>query len=117
MNPMNDKTTRKHRKKLLRDLRKVLPPLMSTDEQAMEAKALVKLVHPVSKWIWYLVEFDGERQFFGLVVGSCTELSTFYWSDLVEHENNCGALFEIDADFSPTTLRELDDKHYAEKGC
>lgn len=114
---MNDRMHKKRRKLLIRDLRKVLPPIMSTDHQELGAKARVKLVHPVSKWIWYLVEFDGERQFFGVVVGSCTELCTFYWSDLMAHENTYGAAFEIDANFSPRTIRELEDQHYPETGC
>ncbi|YAF99184.1 MAG: DUF2958 domain-containing protein (plasmid) [Nodularia sp. CChRGM 3473] len=58
------------------EIRSQLPDLYS-QENIPDPIAYVKFFNPVSNWIWYVTEFDGEDTFFGLVQGFEEELGYF----------------------------------------
>lgn len=96
------------------EIRKRLPTLYETEEQGLEALALVKFFTPDSDWTWYASEFDGEDTFFGLVSGLDVELGYFLLSELEGVRGPMGLPIERDKFFEPTTLRELQEKHRRE---
>ena len=55
-------------KLLTKDLRKVLPPLYS-QENEKDPLVICKFFLPMTKWTWFATEFDGKDTFFGFVVG------------------------------------------------
>jgi hypothetical protein len=97
-------------KLLTKALLKKLPPLGATEEQGMDALALVKFFYPDFSWTWYGVEFDGEDIFFGLVEGFETEMGTFSLSELKANRGKLGLPIERDKWFQPVSLRELYEK-------
>src|SRR6266487_5652898 len=50
------------------------PPLYSQDGQGDEAIVYVKIFDPSGSWTWYLTEWDGAQEAFGLVRGNDCEL-------------------------------------------
>lgn len=101
-------------KLLTKELRRKLPKLYATEEQGLEALALVKFFTPDSSWIWYASEFDGEDTFFGLAVGAYPELGYFSLSELQKVRGALGLPVERDLWFEPTTLKVLMEKHIQE---
>lgn len=73
-------------KLMTKAIEKALPPLGATEDIAPDDKTIqVKFFHPLSSWVWYVVE--GERrgedwEFFGLVRGHAWEWGYFKLSDL-----------------------------------
>jgi hypothetical protein len=65
-------------KLLTQENRKALPPLYSQDGEGMEAVAHVKFFHPMSRYTFYVTEFDGDDTLFGYCVSplgpDCDEL-------------------------------------------
>ena len=97
-------------KLLTKELRKKLPALKSTDGQDGDAIAYVKLFSPYTNWTWYVTEFDGQDELFGLVVGYATELGTFFLRELEDLEGAAGLkLVERDLYWKPMPLREIPD--------
>jgi hypothetical protein len=91
---------------LTQAIRKSFPEWMSTDGMGDEAPVTVKFFTPDSNWTWYAIEFDGEDQFFGLVVGLETELGYFSLSELESVTGPMGLHIERDLHFGPHTLGE-----------
>lgn len=83
------------------------PPLYSQDEKGDDAIAYVKIFNPCGSWTWYLTEWDGEDEAFGLVFGDCCELGFIPLSELAVLPGALGIGMEIDVWFKPTTLREI----------
>jgi hypothetical protein len=50
------------------------PFLYSQDEKGEDAIAHVKIFDPCGRWTWYLTEWDGADEAFGLVGGDCCSL-------------------------------------------
>ena len=91
--------------------RKDLPELYANEDIGLDAKAIVKFFTPDSNWTWYASEFDGEDIFFGLVAGFETELGYFSLNELQSARGPMGLPIERDRWFTPTTLRELQERH------
>lgn len=93
-------------KLLTEAIREKLPPLRATEHDA-DPLAVVKFFTPWSNWTWYATEFDGEDQFFGLVVGFDTELGYFSLSELQNARGPAGLRIERDLHFTATPLSKL----------
>jgi hypothetical protein len=82
------------------------PPICSQDGKGMEAIAYVKLFDPCGSWTWYLTEWDGESEAFGLVVGHETEFGYIPLCELADVPGRMGIGIEIDMHWMPRTLKE-----------
>lgn len=93
-------------KLLPQKVRKLLPPLGSTEGQR-DPIAIAKFFCPDGSWSWYATEFDGDDTFFGLVDGDVRELGPFSLSELSSVRGKLGLPVERDLYFHPTALSEL----------
>ena len=59
-------------------------PLLYATRHHPDPLVLARFFHPNSSWSWYVTEFDGEQEFFGLVAGFEIELGYFLRSELEE---------------------------------
>lgn len=82
-------------------------PVLYAQEQANDPIAYIKFFTPDSQWTWYVLEFDGEDLFFGLVQGFAEELGYFSFSELSEVRGPLGLPIERDLYFKPTPLSKL----------
>ena len=110
--------------------RQRLPPLYSSEELGLGARAQVKFSTPDSSWCWYASEgsfvdedghFDTDREkvdfvCFGLVVGFEIELGYWSLSELEAARGPLGLPIERDLDFEPKSLRELKELHERRRG-
>lgn len=88
------------------DLRRSLPTLYET-ERSDNPTVHAKFFTPWTNWTWYVIEFDGEDLFFGLVEGHEVELGYFRLSELAEVVGPGGLGIERDEFFKPAPLREV----------
>ncbi|AOQ24551.1 hypothetical protein MTAT_18940 [Moorella thermoacetica] len=93
-------------KLLTEELRKTIPPLYSTEHED-DPLVRVKFFTPDSNWTWYVLEFDGEDTFFGLVEGFETELGYFSLSELESTRGPLGLPIERDLYFNPVPLSKI----------
>lgn len=85
-----------------------LPALYSTEDVALEDKiAVVKLFTSWGSWTWYVIEYDGQDQCFGLVVGNVQEFGYFSLNELRTVTGPYGLGVERDIHFTTTRVREL----------
>ena len=74
-------------KLLTKEIERKLPKLHS-QEEVKNPKIIVKFFHPLSNWMWYVIEgeidLDGDLLFFGLVDGFERELGYFSLKELEE---------------------------------
>ena len=94
-------------KLLTQEIRKKLPKLYEQDSKGGDAIAYVKFFTPSSSWTWYIMEFDGEDMFFGLVHGFEKELGYFSLKELQSVKGPLGLPIERDLYWKPITLREI----------
>lgn len=97
---------------LAASLQKELPRLGSQPETPLpERTVYVKFVDPSSNWKWYVLEFDGEGTFFGLIVNRQAVLGQFTLRELASlsfvEESGEEIRVRRDPSFRPQTLREL----------
>jgi len=126
-----------HREPLLdRASRERLPKLYANEHLGLEALAQVKFFTPSSNWSWYaseasavmtdgtykaLTEVDPDDPeieeviLFGLVNGFELELGYFSLSELESAGGGLQLPIERDHHFTPTTLKDLQDKHRKER--
>ena len=95
--------------------RSKLPVLYETEEQGLNAIALVKFFTPDSNWTWYVSEFDGEDILYGLVVGFEVEFGYFSLAELQSVRGLFGLPIERDLHFEPTPMGELLKMHTEER--
>ncbi len=88
------------------DVRKTIPSFGSTTGQ-FDPQAVVKFFTPDGAFTWYVLEFDGNDLFFGLVDGQTRELGYFALSELLDVRGQFGLGIERDRYFDPTPLSEL----------
>ena len=94
-------------------LAKRIPVLGSNQSILLEDKtAFAKFLCPDLSWRWYIIEYDGENTFFGIIMaGEQAIAGEFTLSELESLEfsgiNNDKSGVEFDKHFQPTTLREL----------
>lgn len=91
---------------LTKALRKQLPPLYTTQNEA-DPRVICKFFYPDFSWTWYAIEFDGEDLFFGFVDGDFPELGYFRLSELTSNRGKLGMPIERDRFFTPCRLSEL----------
>ena len=105
-------TQRALRKHLLltQEIRDTLPPLYNSEKHPeKESVAIAKFFSPYSQWTWYVVEFDGEDTFWGLVDGFEMEYGYFSYSEL-EAVTVFGGVpaIERDCHWSPRPVKEIE---------
>jgi hypothetical protein len=83
------------------------PAICAQDGKGNKATAYVKIFDPCGSWTWYITEFDGADECFGLVLGHERELGYFTISELSTLEGRMGIGLEIDTHFLPTTLDKI----------
>jgi len=89
------------------DIAQSIPKLYEQENKGEEAIAHIKLFDPCSNWTWYVTEFDGVDEFFGLVRGFETELGYFSLKELQEYEGPLGIGIERDIWFNPCSLKDI----------
>ena len=88
--------------------REALPALYSTQDVELEEHvAVAKLFTPWTNWTWYVIEYDGQDQCFGLVEGHDKEFGYFSLNELREVTGPYGLTVERDIHFAPTRVAEL----------
>ncbi|MEQ9617077.1 MAG: DUF2958 domain-containing protein [Phycisphaerales bacterium] len=93
-------------KLLTAELRRRLPPLRSAEREE-DPIVQAKFFTPWSDWTWYVLEFDGEDLFFGLVDGFEVELGYFSLGELESLRGPGGLTIERDRHFEPKPLSEV----------
>lgn len=83
------------------------PPFFGQAGQGDEAIAYVKLFDPCGSWTWFLTEWNGADEAFGLVLGQVEELGYVALPELAFTKGPLGIGIEIDVWFTPKTLREI----------
>lgn len=87
-------------------LKAALPPIGATSGQA-DPVVRAKLFLPDSAWTWYVIEFDGDDECFGLVDGFERELGYFSLRELERGRGPLGCRIECDRYFEPCRLSEV----------
>jgi hypothetical protein len=89
-----------------RDLAEKIPKLYGTESKNIHDKvALVRLYAPGTYWAWYVVEYDGEDECFGLVKGHEVEFGYFSVKELDSIEIPHKVV--RDEKFEPTAVSKL----------
>ena len=97
-------------KLMTKELRRTIPSLYTT-ENAPDPMVHAKFFTPDSSWSWYVLEFDGEDLFFGLVVGHETELGYFSLAELKSVRGPLGLPIERDMYFESQSLSKVRALH------
>lgn len=87
-------------------LKAALPPIGATSGQA-DPLICVKLFLPDGAWTWYVIEYDGSDECFGLVAGFARELGYFSLHELATLRGPFGCRVERDRYFEPCRLSEV----------
>lgn len=82
------------------------PAIYANDGKGMNAIATVKLFDPCGSWTWYLTEWDGTADAFGLVDGHEPELGYVSLEELANVRGAFGIGIEIDMHWTPRPLAE-----------
>jgi hypothetical protein len=93
------------------EMRKRIPKLYETDETPISEKiAHAKFFSPYNGWRWYVVEYDGEDTFFGMVDGFEVEWGYFSLSELssVAIAGNTVPAVERDISFQPQSILPIE---------
>ena len=95
---------------LTQEIRDALPPLYNSEKHPeKESVAIAKFFSPYSQWTWYVVEFDGEDLFWGLVDGFEMEYGYFSYSELEAVTVFGGVpVIERDCHWSPRPVKEIE---------
>jgi len=83
------------------------PHLYAQEDKGDDSIAYIKLFDPCGSWTWYLTEWDGIDEAFGLVCGEFQEFGCVSLPELAAINGSMGIGLEIDVWFSPKTLREI----------
>jgi Protein of unknown function (DUF2958) len=67
----------------------------------------MKFFQPWGGWTWFVVEFDGDDECFGLVDGFEVELGSFSLRELESLRGPGGLRIERDLHFTPTAMGEV----------
>lgn len=94
---------------LTKENRKALPPLYAQEGKGDQATAYVKFFHPMSRYTFYVTEFDGYDTLFGYCVSPLGEDCDEYgYASLAELTALRAGPFNLpmerDLHFSPTTV-------------
>ncbi len=91
---------------LTEKLKKKLPPMYSTEDN-QDPLVICRYFLPMTKWEWFVTEFDGKNQFFGYVAGEFPELGYFTLDELRTARGPFGLEVERDRYFSPLPLSKI----------
>jgi len=80
------------------------PKLYSQDGKGLDAKVYVKIFDPCGSWTWFITEWDGNNECFGMVDGDEKELGYMNLEELASVEGQLGIGLEIDVWFEPQTI-------------
>ncbi len=94
---------------LTADLRRKLPRLGAT-ANTQDPCVICKFFDPCGAFTWYVIEFDGDDTFFGLVQGQEEELGYFSLAELQSVKNWLGLGIERDLYFDPKPLSHFRQK-------
>jgi hypothetical protein len=94
-------------KLLTKEIREKLPELYAQEAKGGKAVVYTKFFMPSVSWVWYVLEFDGQDTFFGLVDGHCKELGYFSLSELEQLKGPFGLPVERDLYFKPKMLEQI----------
>jgi hypothetical protein len=83
------------------------PALYAQEGKSENTIVYIKIFDPSGSWTWFITEWDGVDQAFGLVRGHCDELGYFSLAELASVPGALGIGLEIDVHFLPQTLRDL----------
>ncbi len=89
-----------------------LPKLYETENVA-DPIVRCKFFLPGTTWTWYVLEYDGEDNFFGYVAGACPELGYFSLKELMSAKGAFGLPIERDLYFKPQPLSSIRKLHEA----
>lgn len=64
----------------------------------------MKLFDPCGSWSWYVTEWDGDGEAFGLVCGAYAELGYISLAELASFRGALGIGIELDMHWSPRPL-------------
>lgn len=87
-------------------VRQQLPPLYATEQDA-DPMVWCRFFYPFSRWRWYVIEFDRDDTFFGVVAGFEVERGYFSLSELVTTRDAKGCPIERDVYFQPCLLSKI----------
>ena len=93
-------------KLLTKELLTKLPALYATENDT-DSMVWCKFFYPDVSWTWYVIEYDGQDTFYGLVDGFELELGYFSLSELQSNRGKLGCFIERDLYFKPCKLSEL----------
>ena len=68
----------------------------------------LKLEDSVSGWKWYILEFDGDATFFGLIVNRIATVAGQFGLDELTGLSGADGGLRRDADFTPVTVAALE---------
>ena len=97
-------------KLMTKELRRRIPPLYSAEKQT-DPMVHAKFFTPDSNWTWYVLEFDGNDTFFGLVYGLEVELGYFSPGEISTVAGPLGLKVERDLYFEPCPLSRVRHAH------
>jgi hypothetical protein len=83
-----------------------VPKIYHQDGLGLAATAYVKLFDPASGWTWFITEWDGADNCFGLVIGHEAELGYMSLQELSRVRGRLGIGIEVDVHFLPQPLAE-----------
>jgi hypothetical protein len=93
---------------LTKEQKLILPQLYATEHIKMEDKLIIaKLFHPIYDWYWYVIEWDGLDECFGLVKGIETEFGYFSLLELQNLETPSKLPVIQDQWFQPCQVKEV----------
>lgn len=109
---MVGQTLNRGHKLMTAELRKQIPALgywVNHDNPLREATISAKYFAPYTGWTWYVLEYDGQDTFFGLVDGFEMEYGYFTLSELENavHGNSNLPAVERDLYWTPVTVAEV----------
>ncbi len=87
-----------------------IPKLYEVENEA-DPLVRCKFFLPDSSWTWYVLEFDGEDNFFGYVVGAEPKLGYFSFKELKNARGALGLPIKRDFHFKPKRLPEVRKLH------
>ena len=93
--------------KLLNETQRSTIPPLRPNEHAKDPMIHAKFFDPCGSWTWYVVEFDGEDLFFGVVDGFERGWGYFSLAELESVRNRYGLGIERDVYFEPCRVSEL----------
>lgn len=94
-------------KLLTKAMIKNIPMLYTTEHQPMgERMVTAKFFHPLTKFTYYVLEFDGNNTFFGICKRAGVELDYITLADL-RNMRILGLIAERDLSWEPTKVKDI----------